>query len=342
MQALPPVTTSPRMSSSAASCRAVCDHLRGHQRIVVTSHVRPDGDAIGSALALAGALRAIGKEARVVNHDPVPAPLDQFPGTSDIVVAGSVPPETEALVVLECGDLARTGLSGADRCFVINVDHHDGNTGYGDSRWFDATYAAVGEMVFEIIDELGAELTPDMATQLFVAIVTDTGSFRFPGVSPRTFAMSGRLIAAGADPVLTAQRLYDSNTLSRLRLQAAVLQSLDVRASGRLGLLHLDDATLAAAGATPEDTDGLINLPLSVKQIEAVVFFKQAGDGTYRVSFRSKGRIDVGLIARGFGGGGHKNAAGCTIAGDLSHVREIVLGRVVPQLDPGPVAQSGQ
>ena len=298
------------MSSSATPFRDVCDQLRRYQRIVVTSHVRPDGDSIGSALALATALRAIGKDACVITHDPVPVPLTEFPGVSDIVVAEAVPAGTEALVVLECGDLARTGLSGLDHCVVINVDHHQGNSGYGDTRWFDTTYAAVGEMVFELIDALGAPLTPEMATQLFLAIVTDTGSFRYPGVSPRTFAMSGRLVAAGADPVLTAERLYDSNTLGRLRLQGALLQSLDLAASGRLALLHVDDATLAAAGAIPADTDGLINLPLSVKRIQAVAFFKHAGDGTYRVSFRSKGRVDVGAVARSFSGGGHRNAAG--------------------------------
>ena len=326
------------MSSSATPCRDVCDQVRRYQRIVVTSHVRPDGDSIGSALALASALKAIGKDARVINRDPVPAPLTEFPGVSDIVVAETVPADTEALVALECGDLERTGLGGLDHCVVINVDHHQGNSGYGNACWFDGTYAAVGEMVFEMIDELGAPVTPEMATQLFVAIVTDTGSFRYPGVSPRTFAMSSRLVAAGADPVLTARRLYDSNTLGRLRLQGAVLQSLDIQASGRLALLHLDDATLAAAGATPEDSDMLINLPLSVKDIQAAVFFKQAGDGTYRVSFRSKGHVDVGAVARSFSGGGHKNASGCTIAGDLSHVRETVLARILPELAAHPAA----
>ena len=326
------------MSSSATPCRDVCDQLRRHHRIVVTSHIRPDGDSIGSALALASALKAIGKDACVINRDPVPAPLTEFPWASDVVVAETVPADTEALVVLECGGLDRTGLSGLDHCAVINVDHHQGNTGFGSTLWFDATYAAVGEMVFEMIDDLGAPVTPDMATQLFVAIVTDTGSFRYPGVSPRTFAMAGRLVAAGADPDLTARRLNDGNTLGRLRLQGAVLRSLDIQASGRLALLTLDDATLAAAGATPDDADGLINLPLSVRAIQAVVFFKHAGDGTYRVSFRSKGPVDVGAVARSFAGGGHRNASGCTIAGDLPHVREAVLARIVPELAPHPAA----
>ena len=220
------------MSSDRDASRLVCDELRRHQHIVVTSHVRPDGDAIGSALALAGALVALGKEARVINHDAAPAPITEFPGAAGITLAETIPPGTQAVVVLECGDLERTGLAGFDGAVIINVDHHQGNTGYGDVRWFDASYAAVGEMVLEIIEELGAPITPDMATQLFVAVVTDTGSFRYPGVSPRTFQMCARLVAAGADPVLTARRLYDSNTLSRLRLQGAVLQSLETIESG--------------------------------------------------------------------------------------------------------------
>ncbi|MEI6667127.1 MAG: bifunctional oligoribonuclease/PAP phosphatase NrnA [Acidobacteriota bacterium] len=330
------------MNSSATRCREVCDQVRRHQRIVVTSHVRPDGDALGSALALASALRAIGKDARVINHDASPIPLIEFPGVADIDVAETVPADTEALVVLECGDLERTGLTVPEHCVVINVDHHQGNSGYGTTKWFDASYAAVGEMVLEIIDGLDVALTPDMATQLFLAIVTDTGSFRYPGVSPRTFTMAGRLVAAGADPVLTARRLYDSNSLGRLRLQAAVLQTLDLRASGRLALLHLDDATMGTAGATSDDTEGLINLPLSVKAIQAAVLFKQAGAGTYRVSFRSKGQFDVGAIANSFAGGGHKNASGCTITGDRAQVREAVLARLLPVLAADPtVEQTG-
>ena len=320
------------MSSDRDARRLVCDALLRHQRIVVTSHVRPDGDAIGSALALAGALTALGKDARVINHDAAPAPLTEFPGAADIQLAETVPAATQAVVVLECGDLERTGLTGMDEAVIINVDHHQGNTGYGDVRWFNASYAAVGEMVLEIIEELGVPLTPDMATQLFVAIVTDTGSFRYPGVSPRTFEMCGRLVAAGADPVLTARRLYDSNTLSRLRLQGAVLQSLETIDAGRIALLHLDVATLQSTGATPEETDGLINLPLSVKNIRAVVFFKQAEGNTYRVSLRSKGDVDVGRVARAFGGGGHKNASGLTLAGDLTQVRSRVLEQLRPEL----------
>ncbi|MCX6552963.1 MAG: DHH family phosphoesterase, partial [Acidobacteria bacterium] len=171
---------SPLKATDHGGCRRVCDALRESDRFVLTSHVRPDGDAIGSALALAWALQAIGKQAVVINRDRAPNQLADFPGVGDIQMAETVPPGTETVVVLECGDLDRTGLAGLAEHFVINVDHHAGNTGFGAVQWFDGSAAACGEMVFDIITELGATITADMATQLFVAIVTDTGSFRYP------------------------------------------------------------------------------------------------------------------------------------------------------------------
>ena len=327
--------------SDPGGCRRVCADLRRHQHIVVTSHVRPDGDSIGSALALAWALQAIGKDARVIMRDRALGPLSEFPGVGEIEIAATVPEATDAVVVLECGDLERTGLTGLDRFHVINVDHHPGNTGYGVVQWFAGTAAACGEMVFEVIAELGVALTPDMATQLFVAIVTDTGSFRYPGVSSRTFGISARLLEAGADPVAVARTLYDGNTLGRLRLQGAVLQTMELFESGRVATLHLDADTLAATGADPEETDGLINLPLSVKAVHAVVFFKQVENGQYRISLRSKGDIDVGRVARSFGGGGHKNASGCTLTGTLDQLRTEIFARLLPEMAPRPSPASG-
>jgi bifunctional oligoribonuclease and PAP phosphatase NrnA len=329
------------MAIDPGGCRRVCTDLRRHQHIVLTSHVRPDGDSLGSALALAWALQAIGKDARVIMRDRAPVPIDEFPGVGEIEVAATVPDATDAVVVLECGDLERTGLTGLDRFHVINVDHHPGNTGYGAVQWFDGSAAACAELVFEIIAELGVPLTPDMATQMFVAIVTDTGSFRYPGVSPRTFGISARLLEAGADPVAVARKLFDGNSLGRLRLQGAVLQTMELFEAGRVATLHLDVDTLAATGAEPEETDGLINLPLSVKAVHAVVFFKQVENSQYRISLRSKGDIDVGRVARSFGGGGHKNASGCTLSGTLEELRAQVFERLLPEMAPRPATAAG-
>jgi len=319
-----------RTETDPGACRRICEALLRHRRVVVTSHMRPDGDAVGSSLALAWALREVGTDARVVHRDRAPIQLADFPGMSDIEIGDAIPAGTDAVVVLECGDLARTGLTGFDGLAIINIDHHPGNSGYGETQWHDGSAAACGEMVYEIIAELGVPLTADMATQLFVAVVTDTGSFRYAGVSPRTFSICARLLEAGADPVSVARKLFDSHTLGRLRLQGAVLQTLEIDPSGRLAILTLTDAVLAASGGTPEETDGLINLPLGVKAIQAAVFFKEAEGGHWRVSLRSKGEIDVGRVARSFGGGGHKNASGCTLEGPLASVRAKILGRMAP------------
>ena len=324
------MTTHPETGPGAA--RRVCEALLRYRRLVITSHMRPDGDSVGSSLALAWALRELGADARVVHRDRPPLQLADFPGVEDVEIGDAIPAGTEAVVVLECGDLSRTGLSGFDGLPVVNIDHHPGNTGYGDVRWFDGTASALAEMIFEIIAELGVPLTAGMATQLFVAVVTDTGSFRYPGVSPRTFSICARLLEAGADPVSTARRLYDSHTLGRLRLQGAVLRTLEIDASGRLAMLTLTDAMLAESGGAPDETDGLINLPLGVKAVQAAVFFKEAEHGQWRVSLRSKGDIDVGRVARGFGGGGHKNASGCTLEGPLERVRARILERMAPDV----------
>ena len=327
----------PHTDTDPGACRRICEELLRHRRVVVTSHIRPDGDSIGSSLALAWALRALGTDVRVIHRDSAPPQLTEFPGIGEILIGEAIPADTDAVVVLECGDLGRTGLVGFDHRVVINIDHHPGNSGYGTTQWIDRSAAACGEMIFEIIMELGVPLTEQMATQLFVALVTDTGSFRYPGVSPRTFSISARLLEAGADPVSVARKLFDSHTLGRLRLQGAVLQTMEIDETGRFASLRLDDAMLVATAGTAEETDGLINLPLSIKAIQATVFFKEAEHGQWRVSLRSKGDVDVGRVARAFAGGGHKNASGCTLTGALDDVKARVFRRLASEVAVRPV-----
>jgi phosphoesterase RecJ-like protein len=303
----------------------VRDTLRATDRFIVTSHVRPDGDAIGSSVAMALALRALGKEARVYMHDRLPDPYPEYPHADEIIFAEAVPDDGATVVVMECGDLERTGLSGIERHPVVNIDHHPGNTGFGDVLWFDGTAAACAEMVYDLIVSLDVTVSPAMAKHLYAAIVTDTGSFKYPGVSPRTFETCANLLRAGADPVAITRQLYDGSSLGRLRLQAAVLGTLQIHLNGAIASLSVDPGMLANAGATAEDTDGLINIPLTVRHLDAVAFFKQIDATQFRVSMRSKGNVDVGKVARGFGGGGHRNAAGCTLDGTLATVREQIL-----------------
>jgi phosphoesterase RecJ-like protein len=306
----------------------IADAIRARQSFVLSSHARPDGDAIGSQLAMALALRALGKDVRVVNRDPAPPPLMAFAGVPDIEIAAKVDGDFDAAIIMECGDLARTGVEGLDRGFVINIDHHPGNTGYGQLNWFDPAAAACGEMVFDLVVGLGVPLTAEIATHVYVAILTDTGSFHFSSISPRTFDICRGLLEAGVDPVGVARSVYDSGTMARLKLSGALLSGMQIDPTGRIALLYLDHEIARAAGGTYEDTDGLINEPLTVKEVQAVVFFKHVQGDEYRVSMRSKGVIDVNAVAKEFGGGGHKNAAGCTAVGRIDALRQLFVEKV--------------
>ncbi len=308
--------------------RRIAEAIRARQRFVVSSHSRPDGDSIGSQLAMAYALRAMGKEVDVINADPAPGPIMQFPGVPDIRVAAAVDGSYDAAIIMECGDLARTGVAGLDRFFVINIDHHQGNTNYGALNWFDAAAAACGEMVFDLVGALEVPLTRDIATHIYLAILTDTGSFHYSSISPRTFDICRDCLEAGVDPVLVARNVYDSNNMGRLKLFGAVLSAMQIDANGRIAIVYLDHEMARAAGGTYEDTEGLINLPLTVKEIQAVVFFKQIEGDTYRVSMRSKGDIDIAAVAKEFGGGGHKNAAGCTASGGIDLLQKIFIEKI--------------
>ena len=313
----------------------IADAIRSRQRFVISSHSRPDGDSIGSSLAMAYALRAMGKHADVVHADPAPGPLMQFPGVPEIQVLPAVPDgaQYDAAIVMECGDLARTGVRGLDRFFVINIDHHPGNTGYGDLTWFDSSAAALGEMIYDLIGLLGVALTREIATHVYLAILTDTGSFHYSNITPRTFAISETCLEAGVDPVLVARNVYDSNNMGRLKLFGSVLSAMQIDPTGRIAIVYLDHEMARAAGGTYEDTEGLINLPLTVKEILAVVFFKQVEGEEYRVSMRSKSDIDIGSIAKEFSGGGHKNAAGCTVTGPIDTLQKMFVEKIESEIN---------
>ncbi len=296
------------------------ERLTQGQRFVVASHQRPDGDAIGSAMAMALALRAIGKDATVVTDGIPPVFLQPFPDVASIRITPEVTETFDAALIMECSELARTGVKGLDRSPVMNIDHHPGNTGFGAINWVDESAAACGEMAFTLIEALGAPLTRDVATHVYLAVLTDTGSFHFSHLSPRTYEIARRCVEAGADPQWIARTHYDSNSLARVRIFGAVMNGMVIVDEGRVALLSITRQTMTDLSGTSDDLEGLINFPLTVKDIEAVAFFKEIGDHDWRVSLRSKGTVDIGAIARWQGGGGHTNAAGCSAKGPLDDV----------------------
>jgi bifunctional oligoribonuclease and PAP phosphatase NrnA len=316
------------MSSAAVVAAA----LRERQSFILTSHARPDGDAIGSQLALAFALDALGKSVRLINRDPVPGPYRAFPGANRIELSDRATVPADAVVLLECSELSRPDVAGLEQYFIINVDHHLGNEMYGSVNWFDASAAACGEMVADIIDALGVAWTREMAANLYLAIATDTGSFRYGAISPRTFEKCRRIAETGIDTAALSRLIFDSYSVGRVRIMGALIAAMELYHGDRVAILHVSDELLAANEATIDDTEGLVNLPLGAREVVAVALFKRQANGVYRVSLRSKGDIDVRAVAAKWSGGGHKNAAGCTVSGDYEELKKAFVEEIGAKL----------
>src|SRR3954454_3410652 len=334
-QSVRPTMINESVDAAASAVRRISDEILRRQRFLLTSHARPDGDSIGSQLAMAFALDALGKSVRIVNADAAPDHYQDFPGMERIEIASHISADVDAVIVMECSDLSRAGIAGLDGEFLINIDHHAGNRLYGAVNWHDESAAACGEMVFDVIRELRVPLTLEIATHIYLAILTDTGSFHHSNITPRTFDICRQTVEAGVVPATMARRVFDSNSFGKLKLIGALLDSMELLDEGRLAVLYMDDAMLHACSCTNNDTEGLINLPLTAREIQAVVFFKVGPDGEVRVSMRSKYDVDVRQVAGAFGGGGHKNAAGFTVNGPLDSVRPGILEKLTAAVDEG-------
>lgn len=311
--------------------------LRQARRILITSHSSPDGDSLGSALAVRELARTLGVEAHIVQRDPHPASLSFLPGLDAVELAsdlsGADAVTFELAVVLECPGISRPGLAGLDRLAILNIDHHLENERYGELNYLDEEAPAVGEMVLRMTEAAGVTLTSTMATCLYTALVTDTGDFRYSNATPRAFEAARCMVAAGAMPHLIADALWNQTPSRIVRLTAEVLATLELHAGGRLAVMTCDAGMLARAGARPEDTENLINTPRTIAGVEVAVLFKAFAPGVTRASLRSRGEVDVRGVAARFGGGGHRNAAGCTVASSLREARQALLDSLVPLLE---------
>lgn len=310
--------------------------LRAAGRILFFLHISPDGDSIGSTLALVRAARAMGKEAWAVGVDPVPRIYRFLEGWDTLFLPwDQVPGEWELGVFLDCGELHRVGAAQAvvARCrTTLNIDHHATNSLYGDYNWLDYTAAAVGEMAFGLIQELGQPLDRAMATALYTSIVMDTGMFRYESTTADTHRIAAALLQTGVRPYDVAQEIWENETVERMRLLARCLGTLEVHAGGRIASLLISRELLAETGAADEDVDGLVNYARSIAGVEVGMLLREASDGLVRVNLRSRGTVDVGLVAQGFGGGGHARAAGCNYAGSLAAARDAVVAAAAARL----------
>jgi phosphoesterase RecJ-like protein len=299
--------------------------IRARQRFVVTSHARPDGDGIGSALACGQILRMMGKEAAVVMYDGVPRIYQNLPFADRVIQADAVPPN-DAVILLECDGTRRALLEGLDECFLINIDHHVSGRNFGHINWIDSSVMATAELVFRLARLACVPVDRDIATCLYTGLMTDTGSFMFEGTNEHTFTVARELVLAGADPALCARHIYFGHSTAKLRLLGAALSNL--HREGALAWIWITQEQMQRFGAREEDCEGLVNYALSIGDVQVAIFFRELPDGRLRVSLRSKGEVNVSTVAEHFGGGGHKCASGCSIDGPLA----VAVSRIVDRL----------
>jgi phosphoesterase RecJ-like protein len=310
--------------------------LKEAYRVLITCHRNPDGDALGSELGLAEMAAQFGVQAVIVNRDRTPANLGNLPGADRIQVCDELPEDFptayDLVITVECPGLDRTGYEGLTRVPILNIDHHPANPAYGVVNFLDEASPAVGEMVWLMYVEAGLAPSADAATNLFVALSTDTGDFRYSNATGRAFRAAAEMVDAGARPTRVANWVHNHRSLASVRLLGEALQTLRIMCGGKLAVITADQGAFQRAGAGPEDTEEIVNIPRSIAGVEAVAYFKQWEDGTVRVSLRSRGEVNVRAVAESFGGGGHVNAAGCAVQGELSQIENDVTAAVAAAL----------
>jgi len=331
------------MESSRPTLRDIGEALQGAHSIVIASHTRPDGDALGSQIALADTLREIGKTVLAVNEDGVPARYAFLPCASSVRLPSSLKekPGVHLFVALDTGDPERIGDQVwkfvAGRQSTLVIDHHASNHRYGDVNFVDPDSPATGQIIFELIETMGWPLTPTARDNLWTAIATDTGSFQYPATTARTFEIASSLLDAGLNLSWMSAMLFQNHPFRRLELLRELLGTVQRSAEGKIASWRLSQEVIKRFGIQPDDNEGLIDLIRSISGVVAAVSFEEEQDGTVRISARSKdaSQADVSRICQAFGGGGHRLAAGARVQGTLETVSERFLAALSKELDHG-------
>jgi len=306
----------------------IVDIIHSCETFLITSHVRLDGDALGSELALWHVLRDLGKKAAVYNGDMTPATYEFLPGTDTIIHNLHAAHNFDAAFILDCSELERIGEAekqiGSIKQ-IINIDHHISNNLFSEVSLVDSNASSTGEILYRIIEKLGVEITKNIAINLYTAILTDTGSFRYSNTGEHTLFVAAKLVEAGADPRWIAENVYETKAKAQIRLLKDALNTLEFDCQDKVGSVFVSQPMLREAKALPEHTEGFVDLIRSIKGVEVAVFFHETSKNQYKTSLRSKGRINVEKIARNFGGGGHVNASACSIEGNIVDVKKKLL-----------------
>jgi phosphoesterase RecJ-like protein len=321
-----PETSPVRANPPENPIAAILQVLRQGERFLVCSHSQPDGDAVGSMLAVGMLLKQMGKRADLVSADRIPAIYRALPGVDAIRSVLRVHGPYDAVILLECDGLARARLRGLEEFFLINIDHHISGRAFAHLNWIDHEAASVGELVYRLVKAAGAAITPEMATCLYTTVLTDTGGFCYGSTRASTFALARDLVLAGADPVRIAQDVCFSTPTSKILLLGAALGNL--KREDRLAWLWVTHHDMVRTCAAEEDCEGIVNFAVAISGVEAAAFLRELPERRIRLSLRSKGKVNVAAIAARLGGGGHEYAAGCTLEGPLARALEEILAEL--------------
>jgi phosphoesterase RecJ-like protein len=320
--------------------REIVSSIHEHKRFLIASHIRPDGDAVGSALALTFMLRKLGKQADPYCQDPVPPGQEFLPGVDLIRHALPVASSYDAAILVDCGEFSRVGSALSESIrqipFLINIDHHVSKAPFGNIYWVEPSASSTCEMLYDLSLNLPLSLDPEIASQLYTGLLTDTGSFRFTNTTKRVLEIATSLVSAGAKPAYIAQQVYDSASPQRLRLLARVLATVSFFADDRLATAELSRKMFTETATSAVDSEGFINHLRSIKQVEMAMIFREEKDGPINVSMRSKGSVDVATFAQTYGGGGHRQAAAFRVPGTLETVRAEYTGKALDYLTHAP------
>lgn len=322
-------------SVHASTIAAIAAALKKNKSFFIAGHVKPDGDTIGTGLALASLLKRMGKKASVYSRDPIPDNLLFMPGIEHITITQNVTKKFDCAVILECADFERMGnlIKPAQVATILNIDHHAHFNHYGNVNYIDPTASSSAEQVFNLFTHLKQLPTPAEATCLYVGLVTDTGKFQHSNTTPSALRMAACLLEAGVKPPIVYDQLYATQPLSALKLLSASLASLSLHADGRIATIAITHQTYRQTGSNATETEGIINYAMMVPGVQAAVMFRETDDAaSVKVSLRSKGAFDVNKVANGFGGGGHKNAAGCSYRGTIDEARSALVEHIAKLL----------
>ncbi len=306
----------------------VVELIENKQNFGITTHVRPDGDGVASSLGLCWLLQSLGKDAEVIIRDIIPVSYQQLPGANHIRQTSEVDKNYDAVFVIECSDIQRPGLKNLENHFTINIDHHATSNHFGTINWIDATASAVGEMIYNLCKAIGGRITKEIADCVYMALVADTGSFHYPNTTERTLKVASELVKVGVKPAQISEAVYNSYPWSRIELMQQVVSTIRRTENGKVAFMRHSLEMTENSDASEGDNSGFVNIPLMAKEVEAVVYMREVQPNAYRVSLRSKGDINVAKICEKFGGGGHKNAAGCKVIGNWDE-RELELVEVL-------------